>query len=141
MLLFLVLFFYFFIIITYFFIFIYFLPHIVCLLFVLFCFMCILRGDIPGSFYSKRQGAQSYHYYISELGETLNYNGLRQIGLISFKWSSLFGALSVDSKQRISFGGSSVVYGILLLSQGCSSFNQYNLHDWVLWLNSSPTLY
>ena len=28
-------------------------------------------------------------------------------------------ALSVDFKQRISFGGSSVAYGILILSQGC----------------------
>ena len=33
------------------------------------------------------------------LGETFSFNGLRQIGLISFKWGSLFGALSVDSKE------------------------------------------
>ena len=74
------------------------------------------------------------------LGETFSFNGLRQIGLISFKWGSLFGALSVDSKQRISFGSSSVVYGILLLRQGCCSFNQYNLQDMILRLNFNPTL-
>ena len=60
--------------------------------------------------------------------------------MISFKWGSLFGALSVDSKQRISFGSSSVVYGILLLRQGCCSFNQYNLQDMILRLNFNPTL-
>ena len=114
---------------------------VTCLFFVLFCFMCVLRGDILGSFYSERQGAQFYHYYINGLGETLSYNGLRQIGLISFKWGSLFGALSVDSKQRISFGGSSVVYVILLDSQGYWSFNQCNLQDRMLRLNSNPTLY
>ena len=38
-----------------------------------------------GSFYSWGQGAQFYHYYINGIGETLSYNGLRQIGLISFK--------------------------------------------------------
>ena len=43
--------------------------------------MCVLRGDILGSFYSERQGAQLYHYYINGLGETLSYNGLRRIGL------------------------------------------------------------
>ena len=43
--------------------------------------MCVLRGDILGSFYSERQGAQFYHYYINGLGETLSYNGLRRIGL------------------------------------------------------------
>ena len=64
----------------------------------------------------------------------LSYNGLKQIGLISFKWGSLFGALSVDSKQRISFGGSSVVYGVLLLSQEYCSFSQYNLQDRMLQL-------
>ena len=112
----------------------------VCLFFVLFCFMCALRGDILGSIYSERQGAQFYHYYINELGEILSYNGLSQIGFISCKWGSLFGPLSVDSKQRISFGCSSVVYGILLLSQGCCSFNEYNLQDRMLWLNSNPTL-
>ena len=57
----------------------------VCLFFVLLYFTCILSGDILGSFYSKRQGAQFYHCYINWLGETLNYNGLRQTGLNSFK--------------------------------------------------------
>ena len=55
---------------------------------------------------------------------TLSYNRLRQIRMISFFF---FGTLPEDSKQRISFGGSSAVYGILLLSQWCSSFNQYKL--------------
>ena len=50
----------------------------------------------------------------------------------------MFEALSVDSTQRISFGGSSVVYGILLLSQGFG-FNQYDLHNRMLRLNSNPT--
>ena len=104
--------------------------------------MCVLRGDILGPFYPYRQGAPFCHYYfINRLGETLSCNGLRQIGLISFKWGSLFGALSVDSKQQISFGVSSVVYGILLLSHGCCSFNQYDLQDRILRLNSNPTLY
>ena len=58
--------------------------YVTCL-FVCFLFLCVLRGDILGSFYSQRQGAQFYHYYINGLGETLSYNGLRQIGLISFK--------------------------------------------------------
>ena len=101
--------------------------------------MCVLRADILGSFYSQRQVAQFYYCYINGIGKTLSYNGLRQIGLITFKWGSFFGALSLDSKQWISFGGSSVVYGILLLSQGCYSFNQYNLHDRMLRLNSNPT--
>ena len=65
---------------------------VTCLLFVLFCFMCVLRGDILGSFCSQRQGDQFYHYYINGLGETLIYNGIRQIELISFKRGSLFGA-------------------------------------------------
>ena len=82
-----------------------------------------------------------YHYYINGLEETLSYNWLRQIGLISFKCGSLFGALSADSNQRISFEGSSVAYGILLRSHGCCSFNQYNLKDRMLQLNSNLTLY
>ena len=73
--------------------------------------------------------------------ETLSYNWLRQIGLISFKWGSKSGVLSVVSKQWISFGVSSVVYGILLLSQGWCGFSQYNLQDRMLWLNYNPTLY
>ena len=80
-----------------------------CLFFVLFCFMCVLRCDVLGSFYSQRQGTQFSHYDINRFEETLSYNGLKQRGLIGFKWGSLFGALSVDSKQRISFGGPSVV--------------------------------
>ena len=90
--------------------------------FCLFCFMCVLRVDILGSFYSTRHGAQFYHYCINGLWETISYNGLRQVGFISFKWSFLFGVLSVDSKQRISFGSSSVLYLILLLSQGCCNW-------------------
>ena len=58
----------------------------ICLLvFVLFCFMCVLRGDILDSFYSDRQGPQFYHYYINGLKEALSYDGLRTLGLISFK--------------------------------------------------------
>ena len=52
-----------------------------------------------------------------------------------------FMVLLVDSKQQISFWGSNAVYGILLLGQGCCSFNQYNLQDGMLQLNSNPTLY
>ena len=66
---------------------------------------------------------------MNELGETLSYNGVRQIGVVSFKWGSLFGAFSLDSKQQISFRSSSVVSDVLLLSHGCCSFNQYNLQD------------
>ena len=52
--------------------------------FILF-YVCIGEiGDILGYFYSQRPGAQFYHYYINGLGETLSYNGQRQIGLISF---------------------------------------------------------
>ena len=69
------------------------------------------------------------------------YSGLRQIGLISLKWGSLFGAFPVDSKQQISFGGSGAVYGLLLFCQGCCSFSQYNLQDRMLRLISNPTLY
>ena len=58
-----------------------------------------------------------------------------------FSCDFLFGAFSVDSKQRISFGGSGAVYGILLLGQGCCSFNQYNLQGRMLRLISNPALY
>ena len=102
--------------------------------------MCVLRGDILGPFYWLRQGAQFFHWYINGLGEILRYNGLRQIGLISLLWGFLFGAFLVDSKQRILFGGFSVVYGILLLGQECCSFNQYNLQDRMFRLISSLTL-
>ena len=71
----------------------------------------------------------------------LSYNGLRHIGLISFKWGALFGTLSVNSKQRTSLEGFSFVYSILLLSQGCCKVNQYNLQDTLLQLNSNSTLY
>ena len=50
----------------------------------------------------------------------------------------MFGALSVDSRQRTSSGSSSVVYGILLLSQGCCSFNEYNLQIVVIEFQSNP---
>ena len=53
----------------------------VCLFFVLLCFMCVLRVDIMGSFYSKRQRAQFSHYYINGLGKILSFNGLRQRAL------------------------------------------------------------
>ena len=95
--------------------------------------MCVLRCDIMGSFYSKRQGAQFSHYYINGLGEILSFK--------SFKWGSLLGALSVCSKQRILFGVSSAVYGILLHSQVCCSFTQYNLEDRMLRLGSNPILH
>ena len=73
-------------------------------------------------------------YYISGLGETWSYNRLRQIGLISLKLGFLFGAFLVNFKQRISFWGSiAVLYGILLLGQGCCNFNQYNLQKRMLW--------
>ena len=51
-----------------------------------------------------------------------------------------FGVLLVDSNKQILFGGSSAVYGIFFLDQGCLSFNQYNLQDGMLQLNSNPTL-
>ena len=51
------------------------------------------------------------------------------------------GVLPVDSNKQILFGGSSAVYGTLFLGQGCWSFNQYNLQDRMLQLNSNPTLY
>ena len=102
----------------------------VCLSFILFRFICLLRVDILGWFYSWRQGSQFYHYYINGLAEKLSYNGLRQMGLISFNWDSLFGALPVDSKQRISFGGSSVVVMVLQFQ----SIKTYKIgcFDWIL---------
>ena len=66
----------------------------------------LLRGDILASFYSYEEGAQFSHYYISKLGETLSYNGLKKIGLISLKSSFLFGHLPADFKQQISSGSS-----------------------------------
>ena len=103
-----------------------------------FCFvLCMFRGDILGSFYTWRHGAQFPHYYISGFGENFSYNRLRQTGLINLKWGFLFGALLMDSIQWISFGGFSAVSGILLLSQ-CCSFNRYNLQDSMLQLNSNP---
>ena len=51
------------------------------------------------------------------------------------------GVLPVDSNKQILFGGSSAVYGTLFLGQGCWSFNQHNLQDRMLQLNSNPTLY
>ena len=105
------------------------------------CLYVCVYGLHLGSFYSYRKGAQFSYYYISGFGETLSYNGLRQIGLISLKWGFLFEVSPVDSKQRIPFGGSGAVYGILVLGQGCSSFNQYNLQDRITWLISYLTLY
>ena len=107
--------------------------------FILF-YVCV-KGWCSRLFLFVETGAQFYHYYINGLGETLSYKGPRQIGLISFKWGSLFGALSVDSKQQMLFGGSSVVYGVLLLSQGYCNFNQFNLQDRMLQMNYNPTLY
>ena len=70
--------------------------------------------------------------YTNGLGETLSYNGLSEIGLSSFKSGSLLVGLSA---------GSIAVNSILLLTQGCRRFNQYNLQDRMLQLNSNPTLY
>ena len=67
-----------------------------------FCCCCCVHV------FSWRKGAPFFHYYISRFWET--YNGLRQRRLISLKWGFLFGAFPVDFKQRISFGGSMVVY-------------------------------
>ena len=63
------------------------------------------------------------------------------MGLISLKLGFLFEVFPVDSKQGISFRGSSFVNGLLLPGQGCCSFNQYNLHDRMLQLISNATLY
>ena len=49
--------------------------------------------------------------------------------------------LPVDSNKQILFRGSSAVYGIFFRDQGCWSFNQYNLQDGMLQLNSIPALY
>ena len=51
--------------------------------------------------------------------------------------------LLVDSNKQILFGGFQfcIWYIILFLGQGCWSFNQYNLQDGMLQLNSNPTLY
>ena len=95
-------------------------------------FFFLFRCDILASFYSQRQGAQFYQYYISGLEETLSCNRQSQIGLISLELCLLFGTLLVDFKQQISFGSSSAVCGILSLGQGCYSFNQYNLQDRML---------
>ena len=50
-----------------------------CLLFVFVC--CLL---FPAGWYFCLP--QFYHYNISGCGEILNYNGLRQMGLISLQW-------------------------------------------------------
>ena len=113
----------------------------VCFFLVLFCFICMSRVIFWVLFISIDRVLSFLTITLIGMEKTFCYNGLRQIGLISFKWGSSFGVLSVDSKQLISLGSSSVIYGILLLSQGCCRFNQYNLQDKILQLNSDPTLY
>ena len=41
--------------------------------------VCMFSSDILDSFSSQRQSAQFFDYYISGLGETLSYNGQRQM--------------------------------------------------------------
>ena len=109
-----------------------------------FCFMCVLRGDIPGPFYSQREGAQFYHYYINGLGETLSCNRPRQIGC-----NRLRQALNeVPCLQHCLWIpnngfhiGVPVLFMVYCLLQRCWSFNQYNLQDRMLRLNSNPTLF
>ena len=48
----------------------------------------------------------------------MNYNGLREKGLINLKLSFVFGALSLDSRQKTSFEGPSVAYDIFYLGGG-----------------------
>ena len=63
------------------------------------------------------------------------------ISILNSTCLKIFGAFPADSKQRISFGGSGAVCGILLFGQACYSFNQYNLQDGMLPLISKPILY
>ena len=65
---------------------------IICLFvfcFVLF-YVCIKRW-YSGLFLFGQTGSQFYHYYINGLKEALSYDGLRTLGLISFKWGFLLG--------------------------------------------------
>ena len=57
--------------------------------------------------------------------------------MISIKWGSFLGVLSVDSKQRISFGGTSIVYGILLgccrdVAVSINTTYEIGCCDWIL---------
>ena len=58
---------------------------IVCVFVCVCVCVCVCLEVILVSFNSYRQGAQYFHYYISQLAETLSYNGLRQVGLITLK--------------------------------------------------------
>ena len=77
---------------------------VTCLIVVCFVLFYVhIKGWYSGLLLFVETGCSFYHYYINGLEETLSYNRLRQIGLISFKCGSLFGALPADSNQRISF--------------------------------------
>ena len=57
--------------------------------------------------------------------------------MISIKWGSFLGVLFVDSKQRISFGGTSIVYGILLgccrdVAVSINTTYEIGCCDWIL---------
>ena len=80
------------------------LKFVAAVLFFCFIVVCVLSLLVEKSVYFS-------YYYVSRIGETLSYNGLRQMGLITLKWSFLFEPFHVDSSQWISFGGSTAVYG------------------------------
>ena len=92
----------------------------------LFFFSCFLSDNNLGSFCLKSHGVDIHRYFISGPGKILSYNRLRQKRLVSLKYSFLFGALPLESKQRNSFVDSRAAYS--LLSVGSTvSVNTYDL--------------
>ena len=105
----------------------------VCFLLLLLLFF--LRGGnrcLPWD----RRWIQSSHYNTSELGETLSYNWLKQMGSIIFQ----FWSMSKDSRIWILLRGSSVRVCLVVLNQGCCGSGQYNLPDRILRLDANTTL-
>ena len=103
------------------------------------CFLLLLLFFLRGGNRClpwDRRWIQSSHYNTSELGETLSYNWLKQMGSIIFQ----FWSMSKDSRIWILLRGSSVRVCLVVLNQGCCGSGQYNLPDRILRLDANTTL-
>ena len=88
----------------------------VCCLFVLFCFV-LFCGVILLFFSGWKRWNQFYHYNISGRGEILNYNGLRQMGLISLQWDLKSETCQGISDLEFHCGVPLSLYGVLFLTR------------------------
>ena len=79
---------------------------------------------------------QFYHYNTSGRGEISNYNGLRQMRLISLIWDLKSKICQGNSDWELHWGFPLPLYGVFFLNHGCCIFIQYHPFkgccEWIL---------